>query len=759
MDLNLLPLARQYGQDMPDLPGLHIAARPRRTARGRQADRLILYFVMEGNAQLSPSQQEQLLARLAQTYYKTKGSVTAALRATAESLNQQLLDHNLKEASSGQQGVGLLMLMSLREERIYLAQCGPTHAFLLSSGGMQHLYDPQPTRRGLGLGRTTPVYFSQISLTENDVLILTPQPPAEWSETALGSLYGQGLETIRPRLMKLAGIDLSALLIQAKAGPGKVFLLRPKPATATPDSAPIALGAPVATAAVLASAELPVEVAESTAEPVSEEATVEEQPEAEAIPPAPIPTAAATPIPPAWETMPAAAEQAAPPPATSEEKAAGSRRRRASGKGFFAAITAALATTVDHFSQSLRNLFRRMLPEESLAALPGPLMAFIAVAIPLVVVAVSMVVYFQRGRASQYDQFYSQAVQSAEQAQALTDPQNSLAAWQNVIVYLDQADTYETTPESQALRLQAYQAVDQAQLIRRLDYQPALTEFLPDGAQVIEVAATESDLYMLDASNGSVRRAFSTARGYELDPTFQCGPGFVGSQGIGPLVDMVALPAGQGASVLGMDAQANLLYCKPGEPPLFDVLTPPFTQWGKPSALALSANNLYVLDPEKNAVWIYWNADKATQPEAFFTENFPPMADVIDMAVEKNDLFLLHVDGHTTLCTYSELGVAITQCTDPLPYIDSRPGHEGQVLAPYPAFSKIVNTQPPDPSTYLLDATHQALYHFSQRLAFQRQLRPQTPISGGDASAFAFRPDNRLVFLAVGNQVYYAGMP
>jgi hypothetical protein len=135
------------------------------------------------------------------------------------------------------------------------------------------------------------------------------------------------------------------------------------------------------------------------------------------------------------------------------------------------------------------------------------------------------------------------------------------------------------------------------------------------------------------------------------------------------------------------------------------------------------------------------------------------MADVIDMDVEKNDLFLLHADGHTTLCTYSELGVSASQCTDPLPYTDSRPGHEGEALAPYPAFSKIVNTQPPDPSTYLLDPASQALYHFSQRLAYQRQLRPQSPISGGDASAFAFRPDNRLVFLVVGNQVYYAGMP
>ena len=216
MDLNLLPLARQYGQDSPDLPGLHIAAKPRRAARGRQADRLILYLVMEGNAQISPSQQEQLLKNLAQIYYKTPGSVTAALRAAAETLNQQLLDQNLKEASSGQQGVGLLMLMALREERIYLAQCGPTHAYCISPGGFQHFYDPQPTRRGLGLGRTTPVYFSQISLKENDVLLLAPQPPADWSEATLGSLAGPA----RSGLAATTSGRLSApVIISAVGGP------------------------------------------------------------------------------------------------------------------------------------------------------------------------------------------------------------------------------------------------------------------------------------------------------------------------------------------------------------------------------------------------------------------------------------------------------------------------------------------------------------------------------------------------------------
>ena len=115
MDLNLLPLARRDEQELLELPGLHIAARPRRMARGRQPDRFFLYLATEGDLPLSPSQQEQLLGRLSQTYYKTAGSVTAALRAAAEALNQYLLERNLSSASSGQQSIGLLILFTLRE--------------------------------------------------------------------------------------------------------------------------------------------------------------------------------------------------------------------------------------------------------------------------------------------------------------------------------------------------------------------------------------------------------------------------------------------------------------------------------------------------------------------------------------------------------------------------------------------------------------------------------------------------------------------
>ena len=53
---------------------------------------------MEGNAVLTQELQDQLLKRLAETYYKTPGSVTAAMRNVIESLNQYLLDRNLRPA-------------------------------------------------------------------------------------------------------------------------------------------------------------------------------------------------------------------------------------------------------------------------------------------------------------------------------------------------------------------------------------------------------------------------------------------------------------------------------------------------------------------------------------------------------------------------------------------------------------------------------------------------------------------------------------
>jgi hypothetical protein len=227
LDLNALPLFRQDGQDRNDLPGLYMATPPRRAARGRDADRLILYFAMLGNAPLPADQIEPLLTRLAQIFYKTPGSITAAMRSGADHLNLFLLDRNLRGSNAGRQGVGLLVIGVLREDRLTLAHCGPAHTFVITAQETQHLHEPQGSR-GLGLTRAVSLRYYQIELRPTDLLVIASQPPPAWTALTLQNVQSLGIETLRRRLLGHAGPDLSAVLVQAQVGAGKLRLLRPK---------------------------------------------------------------------------------------------------------------------------------------------------------------------------------------------------------------------------------------------------------------------------------------------------------------------------------------------------------------------------------------------------------------------------------------------------------------------------------------------------------------------------------------------------
>jgi hypothetical protein len=559
----------------------------------------------------------------------------------------------------------------------------------------------------------------------------------------LGRLHGKGVEMLSQNLLSTAGSNLHAVLVRAEDGPGKMYLLRPKPAvTAT-----------IATTITKAS-----EMEEPGLPP-------EQQ-----VVPIPIPAEMISPDEPLQSTeafIPPeqASVETVIPPKTSAPTRDGTvvSPMRARLAAFFLAAGGALGK----FTHGLRTSLSRLLPGEGLFTLPSSVMVFTAIAVPLVVVTIATVVYFQQGRASQHEVYLAQAVQAAGFARSQTDPGAQLGAWQDVIGYLDEADTYQLTPDSGQLRFEAQGVIDDLNKVTRLIFQPALTGSLPDTTQISRIVVTEGDLYLLDASDGHVWRAFSAGVGYELDETFQCGPGFPGSQNIGPLIDILPFSIGEasGATLLGMDGNGNVLHCHPSEPPLFNMLTAPSTGWIQPQAFTTTLGNLYVLDPQANAVWIYWNSDFTQQPQLFFDEQVPPMETVIDLAVDKSDLYLLHDDGHTTVCTFSELGVAPTRCTDPAPYTDSRPGREGQLFSPHPAFMEVKSTLPPDPSLFLLDSDSQAIYHFSLRLAYIRQYRPQIDLgsiitaAAAPASSFGLSPDNRVVFMALGNQVIYAGMP
>ena len=226
LDLNLLPVSHYSGRDYPELLGLYYAEPPRRTARGRNLDRLILYLVVEGNAPLPPAKRDQILVDLAKLYYDTPGSVTTGLRKTAEELNELLLERN-RGLGGNRQCLGLLTQAVLRESQITLAQSGPMHAFRIAASGSEHFYNSDMVGHGLGLNRTAPVSFLQVGMQANDTLLLAAVPAPDWSAGGLSALHGQGPEGLRRRLFLQSQADVNALVIMAKPGKGKFFLLRP----------------------------------------------------------------------------------------------------------------------------------------------------------------------------------------------------------------------------------------------------------------------------------------------------------------------------------------------------------------------------------------------------------------------------------------------------------------------------------------------------------------------------------------------------
>jgi hypothetical protein len=803
LDLNLFPLSRSNAEDQPGFPGVYMATPPRKTARGRERDRIILYFTLTGNAPLTDQQQEQLLARLAQTYYKTPGSITSAQRKCADALNQYLLDRNLRSSSSGRQGIGWLGIAVLREDLLTLGQCGPTHAILVTSQATQHLHDPQTAGRGLGLARSFSMRFFQSRLQNNDLIILSHQPPAAWTSVALQNVQKQAIESLRRRLISQAGDELNAVLIQVLRGTGKIRMMKLKPASPmvqpvhgglpnVPSSPPVA--GPEADLEVATYESFP-ELAETEIHPESQEAGTSVQSDESTSPLSyqmpgaplqagePIGDVESSPLP-AVETTPAQeAEQHPPTQELTEEKTSVKPRwlgksktasrsdvvekeakpQSEKPKARMAPITktiSALAAFLLHAGQrvssTLRKLLRRILPDESLFTIPASTMVFVAVAVAVVIATTGGMMYFQRGRSAQYQVFYEQALAAAQQASSKSDPIEMRTDWEISLHFLNQAEGFLVTADTELLHAQARQALDSMDQIERLDFQQAIVGGMASSAHITQMIATDSDLYLLDASNGVITRLILTGRGYERDPNFMCS----GSPTIGPIIDISPLPKGNDlkATILAMDANANLLYCIPGSLPVANSPAPPQTNWGGPIGFSYDSGDLYILDPPANAVWIYRNIDLSREPRLFFGSQVPFMLDVIDLAINRNDLYLLHSDGHITTCTYSGLQESPTRCQDPTTYYDSRVGRQnGPVIHDAP-FTQILYTQPPDPSIYLLDPINQAIYHFSLRLTFQRQFRSLNNLGEGEATAFTISP-NRTVFIAIGNRVFYADLP
>jgi hypothetical protein len=805
-DIYLLTLNLNTGREIPDLPGIYVAPPPRRSQRIRTGDQFIILASLGGNLELSPATLLDMLQRTGNSYFTTHGSVTNGLRASVEQLNDLLIARNSQKARESLQATSLLNLAVIHNNILYLAHIGPVHSLLLGQEQIEHYHEAQSGERGLGLSKTINLRFFQTTIQAGDVLILSPAAPENWTAEALQNAVHLPLDHLRRRLLTQVGPDLQAAVVQLQAGTGQLHRMKPRsqvsqsaqvrpaPTAIRPSIPPMAVPPKPPEPAVQAPSQaMPTETqpAETTAgiseleqaiapAPPPTETGVEPVPEIEQSAPTLETQEATSTQPPATEGIYLTGERlplaettgAEPPPepplkpvvAATEKAATPSLRKR------LAMLWLAGKRVQQQTSHSGRAAMSRLMPgkTEETPYLPNGIMVAMAIFIPFLVVAVALQIYSSRGKSRQFQAYYNQAVISATQAAAQTDPAIKRSDWSLAV---DQAKkAYELDRNSQDakdLMKDTQLLIDSMDGITRLDFSPAIRNGFSSTVEINKLVANSTDIYALDSNKGRVLRMSLVGSGYEVDPDFSCGPGPSGTIMINPLVDITLPPANNQfkATLLAIDASGNLLYCIPGSSPVSSSLPPPDTNFGAISAFTYDQDNLYVLDIKNNAVWIYQGQNGAfgERPHLFFDNDIPPLKNVIDIANSNEDLYLLHSDGKMSLCTYKSASFAHTRCTNPAPYADQRPGHDGQEVSYKDAhFAQMQTTLPPDPSLYILDTSGSAIYHFSLRLNLQRQLRasnnPDMPTPKTPPTAFAINSD-RMVFLAYDNQVYYASLP
>jgi len=812
-DLNLLSLYRINSQELPLLPGLLAQNPPKKPARGREQDRLVVYITLVGNMGYSSEEYAQITAQAAETFYNTPGSLTYALKTTAEWLNTFLVEKNMKSNGKGLYSIGALVLCTLRGNSLYIVQSGPTHVYHMGAE-IRHLYDAQLAGKGLGISQAAHLYFAQTPVNSSDRILLCAALPPNWDKSITEGRGSTALEITRRRLMAITNTNISAVLMQTTNGTGALNIFQ-----ATKD-VPSLGTAPASTVASQPEVmpilqNQPIETGTDASEPALEaEIEVDEtnlfpQPTEVETVDAPIPQTDSeiggpilernVPEPGELEALPAETSSGFAIPAR-PDRTGRSRRNIANrdyspepkilirpetrtsvkqgirvAAGTLARLIGAVRAQTQSVKTWAKQAFPRLLPGDAEDSHPTlfsrawPI--FIAIAIPILLIVTARVVYYQLGYQAQYKIYYAHAYEASQQIVAGDNPTHERVQLQATLDWLDQADQFQEaiTPESQQLRKTAQDALDKLDKVVRLDFQPAFDTTLSKNMQVTRMSASDTDIYLLDNLSGIIKRGTynNDTQKYSLDNEFICGPGLFDGIQIGNLIDIIALPRSNPieATLLAIDNSGNLLYCIPGKPPKATYLQMPDRNWNKITAIAYDANNLYVLDAPARAVWVYFGDSGINFPDRpffFFESQIPVMLEkAIDMAINGDDLYLLNDDGHMTTCTLSRLDVSPTRCNDPQLYTDTRPGYQGGMKLSDGIFSQMEFISAPDPAVALLEPYTQSVFRFSARaLELQNQVRSLAGKGdllpkGAPVTAMAFSP-NKLLFIFLDSQVFFA---
>jgi hypothetical protein len=681
-------------------PGNLAQTAPRRAARGRRDDLIFITVDLRSPGALSPGHADQLARLAVEAYYGTPGSVTAALREAAVAVNDRLVSGN-QSLGPSEQVEGNLAVGILRLNDLYVAQCGTGQALVIRPGQIGRLVSEEAARRPLG-GTVAPfVRYHHLQVSPGDLIILTASSPPLWSDPTLAAVAGMDPARALDSLVPATPHDVAGLMMRM------------------------------------------------------------------------VPRGEAAPLP----RVPAGAMQgeadSAMETSRRDRRSRGGAAETAGGlSSAFGRATSAvwgmigrpLSAAGDAFMSLLTRLAPGLAePSKAGSFTPGVLIGT-AIAVPLVVVAVASVVYLRRGRTEQFQSNLTQAQAAVVAAQFKPSGEDSRPDWERALYWLDQAAKYGSSAEADSLRQQVNEALDQVNLIIRLDFQPAVSGGFGPQAHIASVAASATDIYAYDDADDVIWHAWATGRGYEIDREFECLGSGTGPT-LGKIVDIVIQPA-PGAlgteGVVAVDESGRLLYCAPGSHPAFGSLAAPDIGWGRIQAVDELNDRLYVLDPVANAIWVYDASDGlfSGDPTFYFAEAVPQLKEAIDLAVTQDEMLVLYHDGRLDRCTRSidntltGTSKIVVECDPDQRFTDDRPGYEPSATLPGSPPLSMVYSPPPEPSLFFLIGADNTIFHYSMRLVYQGQYKSNDPFDA-PISAMTIGPPKEL-YIGVGSQVYYA---
>jgi hypothetical protein len=790
------PLVYRAGREGEAIPGMQVLQAPAMAHRHRQHDLLAMLLTVSGDHRYDPEEIQSITREAAESFFQIQGSVTRAMQAVAEALNKQIFDRNLDRGYEGVRALGTLNLAVLHNDWLFLAQVGRTQAIFINSDMVDVLSETGDSGDYLGLSRRIQVRLAQTEVQPQDMLLFCEQPPASWTVSNLSGSCNLGMPQVKRRLLNQVTASLETLLIKFTDGRGQVKAGSWEEALPQSQTEPEirvetelgeSSGEPLDNAAASHQREpvYPPVVSQRPYRPdvganLDEDAEVnaqeppheEESSHAELETPDVIYMGGEQVTVIAGETEKPSGQNE-PPPAAPPLSSGYSASTVAIAKAWMK--LKAWNANLQNRVQRLTGRFQHAQPIQPPLNPGSPplLMVILAVAIPLVLTLASLTVYNQSGRLQEHQKLMAEAQQVAVLAQESKDVSEQRTYWAQALDLVTQAQDYAITQESQALFEQSQTNLDDLDLAGRLDFRPALTQFFPDGVVITHIEASSSGVYLLDQTSGSVLRISLNSKGfYELDTEFNCAPGPYGLTMVNRLVDFTVLPANtDNYRVMALDASGNLLYCRPGELPVSRTLSAPAAGWSRIIGAAFDDNILYVLDADQNTIWMFEGQNPedveasgiifSESPIQFLDEDVPDFGGAIDLTVNEEDLYVLHADGHMSLCRYSALkDVKLTECQDPASYSDSRAGREKKPwIFMDSRFEVLQQTVLPNAAIYILDSETHAIDQFSFQLNLEKVWKPQSnrnyPLPELDPTGFGISSDME-VFLAYQNQLYIA---